>query len=62
MSKLKCPRCGSLKIEYEDCLDSDNCDDTIVRKYCGYCMECDTNLLWEEHYRLTDICNVVEND
>lgn len=59
MEELKCPHCGSEYIDYDDCIDSEYCDDTVIRKYCGYCMDCGTNLTWEEEFKFKQYNNII---
>ena len=59
MKELKCPHCGSLNVNYDDCFDCECCDDIVIRKYSGSCMDCDTNLTWEEEFEFKQYSNIV---
>lgn len=50
MEELKCPICGSVQIECDDCYDIDNCDNVAVFHYCGHCLNCETSLVWDKIY------------
>lgn len=60
---LKCPKCGSEDVEYYDCYDLRPEEDVIIQCWSGFCMECKTDLLWEEVFKLEKIQNVrIEKD
>lgn len=58
MEELKCPHCGSNNIDIDDCLDMDCNGDWVTRKYCGFCMDCETNLTWEENFKFESYSNI----
>ena len=58
MEELKCPHCGSLNVDVDDCLDMTYNGDSIVREYGGFCMDCGTNLTWEENFQFESYSNI----
>ena len=58
MEELKCPHCGSLFVEIEDCFDSQYNGDSIIRKCCGFCMDCGTPLVWNEVFEFMHYNNI----
>lgn len=58
MEELKCPHCGSENIDCDDCIDSEYCVDSVIRKYCGFCMDCGTLLTWEEEFEFKQYNNI----
>ena len=48
--KLKCPKCGSLIIEEDDCYDTMNSFSTVKEYYCGHCQKCGAELQWAMVY------------
>lgn len=60
--ELKCPYCGSFEIELLDCLDEDASYEEIIRKYHGFCKNCNADLFWDGVYKLTDVCNMTEDN
>ena len=55
---MKCPNCGSGKIQYCDTYDT-RTEDGKHTNYCGgFCKDCDVELLWEEVYDFKGIENI----
>lgn len=51
MYELKCLKCGG-KIEFEDCFDEEELDDSKFRRMVyGYCEDCGTGHSWVEVYK-----------
>lgn len=52
--ELKCPKCGSTKIEIDDAYDTEYCyidgKPTHFDLCCGGCRDCGTLLQWREVY------------
>ena len=58
LTQPRCPKCGSFNVEYDDCIDIEADCDYIARFMVGHCIECETELQWEENYVFTDIMNM----
>lgn len=61
---VKCPVCGSPHINYSDCVDEYYDISTHYMFWEGKCLQCGSELVWKEEYKLTDILDmkVVEED
>jgi len=49
--ELKCPKCGSVWVDVEDCYDIITYEEGLKKLYFGYCMKCDTEFQWSELYK-----------
>lgn len=56
--ELKCPHCGSNYIDIDDCFDMECNGDSVIRKYCGFCMDCGTDLIWEKIFKFESYSNI----
>lgn len=54
MNEVICPSCGGV-IEYDYCANTCVEEDSVYRRYVGYCTECETNYEWTERYDF--VCN-----
>lgn len=59
---LKCPKCGSTNVEYDDYYDMSTFGDTVIQYWSGHCMECNVNLCWKEIFEFKETINIVVDD
>jgi hypothetical protein len=62
MKELRCPCCNSDFIEIDDCLDTGEGENSLIERYCGYCMDCGANLTWHKVFVFSEYCNVKVDD
>lgn len=55
---MKCPNCGSGKIQWCDTYDTTTSDEKHIDYCAGFCKDCGVDLLWEEVYCFTGIENM----
>lgn len=55
---MRCPNCGSSRVEYADTFNSTTADDKHIDYCAGYCADCGVDILWQEVYRFEGIENI----
>lgn len=55
---MRCPNCGSSRVEYVDTFDSTTADDKHVDFCAGYCKDCNVDLIWQEVYCFKGVENI----
>ena len=50
--RLKCPKCGSTTVAWDDCYDTIHGEENTFKELCcGHCEDCGTDLQWEVVYQ-----------
>ena len=62
MDKLKCPCCGSDFIDTDDCFNTEAYYNSVIRTYCGCCMDCGAVLTWQKVFTFSEYCNIKVDD